>query len=105
MLEYLGYSKIDSADNGEQAVEKIKKESIPYDIVLLDLRMPIMDGYEVIESLIKANIVLPKIVIITASVLQNDKNKCKDKGIKYFINKPIELNELKEVMLHISTHN
>ena len=105
MLEYLGYSKIDSADNGEQAVEKIKKESIPYDIVLLDLRMPIMDGYEVIESLIKANIVLPKIVIITASVLQNDKSKCKDKGIKYFINKPIELNELKEVMLHISTHN
>lgn len=105
MLQLLKYKHIDSVENGKIAFEMLQ-ESLengePYDIILLDLRMPIMDGYEVIEAIKKKNWKLPKIVVITASVMEEDRNKCKELGIQYFINKPIELGQLKNVMLHVT---
>ena len=74
----------------------------PYQVLLLDLRMPKWDGFDVIKAIKKKGWDMPKIVVITASVMEEDRNRCKDLGIKYFINKPIEIKQLKEVMLHIT---
>lgn len=106
MLETLEYTNIEMAENGQQAIINITKnrqESTPYDILLLDLRMPIIDGYGVIEFLKKRKYSLPKVIAITASVMDSDKNKCLSLGVKYFITKPIDLQQLKEVLLHVST--
>ena len=103
MLNILQYNNINIAENGKIAFDMIKEsysQNIPYDLLLLDLRLPIMNGFEVIEAIKQMNWKLPKIIIITASTMKQDIEKCKQYGIKYFINKPIEINQLKEVILY-----
>lgn len=104
MLERLGYKDIDVAENGQIAIEKIIKaraSNEPYEILLLDLRMPIKDGYAVIKEHQLRGWTLPKIIVVTASIMDVDREQCKKKGIKYFINKPIEFTQLNEVMLYV----
>lgn len=103
MLQNIKYSNIVTTENGKEAFETIEKNiSNPFDVLLLDLRMPVMDGYQVIRAIQDKGWDLPKIVVVTASVMEEDKNKCKNLGIQYFINKPIEIKQLKEVMLHVT---
>ena len=103
MLKNLKYTNIVSTENGKEAFETIEKNSNkPFDVLLLDLRMPVMDGYQVIKAIQDKGWKLPKIVVVTASVMEEDRHKCKNLGIQYFINKPIEIKQLKEVMLHVT---
>jgi signal transduction histidine kinase/DNA-binding response OmpR family regulator len=104
MLKLLGYTKISLSVDGQDAIEHLDiayKNNNPYDIILLDLRMPNVDGYEVIEHIKNKGHSLPKIVTVTASVLEEDRNRCRKLGIEYFINKPIQLNQLKNVLIKI----
>lgn len=104
MLENLKYDNIDTAENGEIALSMILQEyekGEPYDIILLDLRMPIMSGYDIINALKKTDMILPHIVIVSASVMDADKDRCRKMGAKYFINKPIEMQQLRDVMLYL----
>lgn len=100
MLESLKYTQISVAENGKQAFDLMHQNK--YDILLLDLRMPVMDGYEVIGAMTRFKWQLPKIIVITASIMEEDREKCKKLGIKYFINKPIELQQLKNVIMHVA---
>ena len=105
MLVNIGYENVDVAEDGKEAYDKIKKaenEENPYTILLLDLRMPVMDGHELITTLKKENITYLKIVIITASVMEIDLIKCRENNIEYFINKPIDYNQFKHVILHLT---
>lgn len=97
MLKNLKFTFIDEAENGEDAISKIK--TCDYDIVFLDLRMPVLDGI----GFIKQNIFpIHKIAVITASTMDEDKTECSDLGVKYFINKPVQFNQLKEVVYYIT---
>lgn len=100
MLESLKYTNVSVAENGRQAFDLMNQNK--YDILLLDLRMPIMDGYEVISAMTRFNWKLPKIIVITASIMEEDRERCRHLGIKYFINKPIELQQLKNVVMHVA---
>tara|TARA_B100000902_G_C27316893_1_gene921883 strand:- start:1895 stop:3868 length:1974 start_codon:yes stop_codon:yes gene_type:complete len=103
MLENMNYTNIDTAENGQIAIEMIAKSyetKNPYHILLLDLRMPVMDGYRVLDIYHKNQWKLPNIIVVTASIMDNDRNKCKTLGAKYFINKPIDMKELETTMLH-----
>ena len=105
MLENLKYRNIDEAANGKETLEAIEKKRCSgdnYDVLLLDLRMPVMSGLEVINIMLRKKYSLPKIAVITASVLDEDKEKCRKLGVKYFITKPIEMQKLKEILIHIS---
>ena len=107
MLQNLNYQDITVANDGKQTIEIIEnyyKIGKKFDILLLDLIMPHMNGYDVINVINKKcwNI---KIIVITASVLEEDVNKCRNLGIKYFINKPIDLKQLKEILIHCSNEN
>lgn len=63
-----GFKVVIEANNGQQFIEKVKTK-IPPDIVLLDITMPVMDGYET-SSWIKAN--LPQTKVLVLSMLEND---------------------------------
>lgn len=102
MLNVLGYTNIVTAFNGEEAIKEIQiAESIkdPIQILLLDLLMPKMSGFEVM-NIIKKHKWEIKIIITTASVMEESKIKCKEFGIKHFINKPIVFRELKDCILN-----
>lgn len=101
MLNSMGYKDIDTVQNGEEAVERIDKrfsEGKPYDILLLDLKMPKLDGFGVAEHVKMNNYSFPKIAVITASVLETDRERCRDIGIKYFLLKPFNMTHLKTVV-------
>jgi CheY-like chemotaxis protein len=105
MVTSLGYSDITVASDGQETIEKldiayIYKEA--FDVLLLDIRMPKMDGYDVIEHIRSKGYPLPKIVTVTASVLAEDKERCKKMGVLYFITKPIDMLQLKNVLLKVS---
>ncbi len=83
-------------DNGKDAIETIKNnESI--DLVLMDLRMPLMNGYETAEEIIKIRPEI-KIVAQSAYVMKNDVDKAMDSGFVDFMSKPFNQDELLDKM-------
>lgn len=82
----------DLAESGVQAIELIQKNK--YDIVLMDIQMPVMDGYEAARRIRKnINTVVP-IVAMTAHVLPTEKEKCIKAGMNDYISKPLKEAEL-----------
>lgn len=91
---------VDLAENGKEAIELLKVSD--YNIVLMDLQMPVMDGYEttlyVREG--KDEDVNSKVTIValTANAMQNDKERCLNTGMDDYLSKPITYKELKKVI-------
>ena len=105
MLENLKYNDIHTADDGQEALTMMEQafdEGKPYEVLLLDLRMPVMNGIQVIEEYKKRGWKLPFVVVVTASIMEDDRKICKNIDIKYFLNKPIQFQQLKDVMLHVT---
>lgn len=100
LIEYLKTKNFtfSEAVDGKDALEKIKTK-IP-SIILLDLIMPVMDGFEVMENLKNAGIKIP-IIIITAYIKDNTYSRCKELGAVGFLNKPVKMQELFKIMSEI----
>ena len=94
-LAKLGHT-CDTADNGVQALQRLG--SRPYDLVLLDCQMPVMDGFETARRIRAGDPpgVDPRLPIIalTAFAMEEDRRRCLDAGMDDFISKPIRLEEL-----------
>ena len=87
LLDDFGF-ECDIADNGEIAIEKLKTKS--YDIILMDLQMPCMNGFEATEYIRKhLNSDIP-IIALTADVTTVDLDKCKSVGMNDYIAKPVD---------------
>ncbi|TNF69050.1 MAG: response regulator [Gammaproteobacteria bacterium] len=86
------------ASNGQQAVDKLKLESDIH-IVLMDIMMPVMDGYQAIEEIRKDKQFknLP-IIALTAKAMSDDKEKCIQAGANDYIAKPIDVDQLISMM-------
>jgi two-component system, chemotaxis family, sensor kinase CheA len=97
-LEHVGMH-VHIAENGAQAIEVLKKNNT-IDIVLMDVMMPEMDGYEAISKIkeIGANPNLP-IIAVTAKAMKGDREKCLEAGAMDYISKPLNLKELLEKMV------
>ena len=97
MLEHLGY-EADVAVNGLEVMRALKRE--PYDLILMDLRMPKMDGLEATSVIRKRcpDSRQPKIIAITAWILPNIKEICMDAGMDDCLIKPIQLDDLSELL-------
>ncbi|MBI3592278.1 MAG: response regulator, partial [Nitrospirae bacterium] len=92
--------KIDIAENGEIALEKFKSGS--YDIVLMDMQMPVMDGYTAAKAIRKfesekGHNTTP-IIALTAYALKEDTQKSLDAGCTAHLTKPIKKAKLLEVL-------
>ena len=89
---------VDTAENGAEAVEKIKN-SMPgnYDLVLMDVQMPVMNGYEatkVIRALDNPALASITILAMTANAFDEDRKKALEYGMDGFLSKPIVMEEL-----------
>lgn len=100
LLEGLGFT-VDIAGNGVEAVDKIKESGTPsrYDLVLMDLQMPIISGYKATEEIrkLEAYRSVP-IIAMTADAMAGVREKCLEVGMMDFITKPINPNQLVEVV-------
>lgn len=88
--------KIDCAENGKIAIEKVKETT--YDIILMDIRMPIMNGEEA-TTIIRENLkISTPIIALTANAIKGDKEKYLALGMNGYISKPFSKENLKEVL-------
>jgi CheY-like chemotaxis protein len=95
MLERLGY-QVDIALNGIEVLHAL--EYRPYDIVLMNIGMPLMDGIEATRQIRKLWKNGQKIIALTANVLPGVKEKCLAAGMDDYISKPVKLDELAKVL-------
>jgi CheY-like chemotaxis protein len=98
VLEKFGF-RADVAENGEEALAALKKGT--YDLVLMDCRMPVMDGYEAtrrIRSLDGAAARVP-VVAMTASAMSGEREKCIASGMDDYLIKPISRAALLETLI------
>lgn len=97
MLGKFGYDPV-ICDNGKKVLEELEKEEV--DIILMDVHMPVMDGFETSKAIIeKYGENRPRIIALTASALQNDMQKCLDAGMDDYISKPILMDILQEKII------
>lgn len=98
MLGRLGYSA-DIASNGREGFTTV--QTIPYDVVLMDIQMPEMDGLEATRQIrSKVNDSLqPHIIAMTANAMAGDKEKCMTAGMNDYVAKPVRLEMLKDALL------
>ncbi|MEY4719771.1 MAG: hypothetical protein RL563_2389, partial [Pseudomonadota bacterium] len=90
--------QVDVAQNGAEAVNKVQQQN--YDLVLMDLQMPVMDGLEatrIIRSFPKFQH-LP-VLALTANVFEEDRSLCEAVGMNGFLTKPIDFENLKQHLL------
>ena len=91
--------QVDIVDNGQKAVDKVKSNT--YDLGLMDVQMPVMDGYtatrkiRALDDPIKANI---PIVAMTANAFEEDKKNAFDAGMNAHISKPLDIQSLLSVI-------
>jgi CheY-like chemotaxis protein len=80
------YYQFERAKNGQEAVEKVEKDS--FDIVLMDIKMPVMDGLEATKAIKAIRPELP-IVALTANAFDSDRQLAMDAGCDDFLSKPV----------------
>jgi PAS domain S-box-containing protein len=96
MLKRLGY-RADVVANGIEVCQALERQH--YDIVLMDVRMPEMDGLEATQTICQRwPIDRPKMIAITAYALEGDRNKCLVAGMDDYITKPVNMEELAEML-------
>ncbi|MGE4420522.1 MAG: ATP-binding protein [Sulfurimonas sp.] len=83
----------DIANNGQEAVEKYFENPSRYDLILMDLQMPVMSGYKAAKIIREHNKNIP-IIALTAAAMIEDKQKAIDAGMNDHLSKPIDMNEL-----------
>jgi two-component system, sensor histidine kinase and response regulator len=97
VLKILG-EEVDIANNGLEALNAVHKKK--YDIVLMDIQMPEMDGYDATQHIrsevSKAH--QPIIIAMTANALQGDREKCMEVGMNDYMSKPIMIDEVRRII-------
>ncbi len=91
ILHKLGY-QTETVSNGIQALNELVKKA--YNTILMDIRMPEMDGFEATHRIRQMTITQPYIIAMTANTMSNDREECYKVGMNDYISKPINLNEV-----------
>mgnify|MGYP001322417636 FL=1 len=99
--------KVDLAQNGQEAIDKVGMANPPYDIVLMDCMMPVMDGFDATKAIRKleaeGKITHTNIIIaMTANAMAEEKEQCIEVGMNDYLSKPVKTeilyNKIKEYM-------
>jgi CheY-like chemotaxis protein len=90
------------AEDGRQAADKVKAGR--FDLVLMDIQMPVMDGYQATRVIREEALAVPgkprlPILAMTAHALQSDRQKCREAGMDGHVTKPVVVDELVEALL------
>jgi len=99
LLQQLGYTA-DIASDGKEVLALLLLSR--YDIILMDLHMPVMDGLETTRTIVKTvePSRRPKIIAMTADAMSGDREKCIDAGMDDYISKPVRLEGLRDTLQH-----
>lgn len=95
MLEPTGV-RLEFVDNGQKAVDQVLNEAAsdrPYDLVLMDMQMPIKSGYEATRQLRNHGIAVP-VIALTAAAMDGDRERCLGAGCTDYLTKPIARDKL-----------
>ena len=97
LLQQLGY-RADLASNGVEAIESVQRQT--YDVVLMDVQMPEMDGLEASRRITAQSPAgqRPRIVAMTANAMQGDREECLAAGMDDYVTKPIRVDALVEAL-------
>ncbi|WP_223034249.1 ATP-binding protein [Hanstruepera marina] len=97
--------EVEVAENGAIAVDKVK--SSDYDAILMDVQMPIMNGYEATKTIrnFKNGKAKTPIIAMTANVLKDEVDKCYEAGMDDFIGKPFDTDELLQKIYKLTKTN
>jgi signal transduction histidine kinase/DNA-binding response OmpR family regulator len=99
MLHEFGYHNIDIAEDGRECLQRINAaKDNPYDILLLDLRMPKLSGVDVLDYIAMHHLKQPIVIVVTACCMKIDRNTCASLGVKYFVDKPVNIQQLQKVV-------
>ncbi len=88
-------AKIDTANNGREGVDKAKQNN--YDIILMDLQMPVLDGYGAVQELKQFGYMKP-IIALTAHAMKEERVRCLESGFVDHLSKPIDRHLLTKVI-------
>jgi len=91
ILTKLGY-QTDVVNNGKEVLEVVSAKQ--YDLILMDVQMPEMDGLEATRMIRLCLEAQPVVIAMTANVMQGDRQECMQSGMDDYISKPVELNDL-----------
>ena len=110
MLQRVGVQHVTIVNDGKECVQAILHSSTqgavsgseqtrqaPYHVILMDLLMPVMDGWQATECLRSAGFDLP-IVALSASAMKSDRIRCDEAGCSAFLSKPTKLADLKDTL-------
>ena len=92
--------EVATAEDGQIAVEAVK--SATYDLIFMDVQMPVMNGYEATAKIREMQKVTgdgTPIIAMTANALEGDKEKCLESGMDDYVSKPISPKKLRECIL------
>jgi GAF domain-containing protein/DNA-binding response OmpR family regulator len=100
LLQQMGY-RADLASNGVEAVESVQRQA--YDVVLMDVQMPEMDGLEASRRITAKwpSDKRPRIVAMTANAMQSDREMCLAAGMDDYVTKPIRVDQLVEALMRV----
>ena len=97
ILSKEGY-RVETAPNGKEAIDNLKRQR--YDLVITDMRMPLMDGFEVLREIKKMDENIG-VIMITAYGEVESYLEAMNMGAFEYINKPVRVNELKRVIAKV----
>ncbi len=96
MLQSFGFTEIEVVEDGLQTLNALQKKDFSY--LLIDLKMPIIDGYEIITFLKKKEKEkIPKLICVSASVAESDRTFCEQMNVP-FLSKPVQVRQLQELL-------
>jgi CheY-like chemotaxis protein len=100
LLQQMGY-RADLASNGIEAIESVERQ--PYDVVLMDVQMPEMDGLEATRRIVERwpNGDRPRIVAMTANAMQGDREECMAAGMDDYVVKPVRVEALVAALMTV----
>jgi signal transduction histidine kinase/DNA-binding response OmpR family regulator len=101
ILERLGH-KVEVVNNGKEALRQVQAEE--FDLILMDVQMPEMDGLEATTAIRQAETGTGKhtpIVAMTAHAMKGDREKCLSAGMDGYLSKPVRIDELKQILSEI----
>jgi len=96
-LKQMGCTSVDEAENGLHALEFLRTHT--YDVVLMDMQMPEMDGLEATRALRQLPLQpQPVVIAMTANAFTEDREACMDAGMNDFLSKPVKLDTLRNAL-------